>query len=338
MKILAIGDMHFKDNQSYADYIEDGRVSEKKEVLDFIVASASDCDHVVLLGDNFNSKNNSSETNRAFVEFIERFGSKQTYIISGNHEKKGNGKTAIDFLGEIHNPNWHIFTRPGTVTVGKTRLDFLPFMLASELGVETPEEASAVMLEGMTGGGILFTHHAITGTTFNGIKTDTLREPVLSKVKFEKKYEMIVAGHIHVPQQYGKVLITGSVFTSEVGETEKYIWKIETDDMTVEKLTVPQRGIVKLTDPTEEELDDLPSNWIVKTIVTNKKTNVADLKFLLSRFHASLIIEDYPDERKKVAIEKDAAFDFSIEALLKLYSEAKGVELEKLLAGLQLIS
>ena len=73
MKILLIGDTHWKDNLSYADYISDGRVAEKKEILDFIIESSKDCDHIVFLGDFFNSKNNSSEVNRQAVEFLEKF-------------------------------------------------------------------------------------------------------------------------------------------------------------------------------------------------------------------------------------------------------------------------
>lgn len=346
MKILCIGDMHFKDNLSYADYVADKRIAEKKGVLDLIVELASDCEHVVLLGDNFNSKNNSSETNREFVEFIERFGAKETYIISGNHEKKGDGKTAIDFLGEIHKKNWHIFTRPGTVSVGEEaspiKLDFLPYMLNSELEVETPEEASKEMVKGLKGGDILFAHHAITGTSFNGIKTEMLHEPVLSKEKLEKKYKLVVAGHIHVPQQYGKVLITGSVFTSEVGETEKFIWKIDTDTMIVNQFKIPQRKIYKLEwqfDPDGgSEILGMDRHAIIKCTVKDKRVDIENVKRCLADFDASLLIEDYPDDRKKVKIEEGAAFDFSIEALLKLYAESKGVDHEKLVKGLELIS
>lgn len=342
MKILVVGDMHFKDNLSYADYVADKRVEEKVGVLDFVVEMASDCEHVVLLGDNFNSKNNSSETNRAFVEFIERFGSKETYILSGNHEKKGDGKTAIDFLGEVHKKNWHIFTRPSSVSVGKKsapiKLDFLPYMLNSELGVETHEEATKKIVKSLDGGDILFAHHVITGSVVHGIETEIFREPILPQEKLEKKYKMIVAGHIHAPQQYGKVTIAGSVFTSEVGETEKFIWKIDTDTMTIEKTMVPQRGIYKMVDPTEEELAKIPKNSIVKVIVTKKNTDIEKLQGILDKFDAMLLIEDYPDDRKKMKIEKGQAFDFSIEALLKLYAESKGVDHQKLVRGLELIS
>lgn len=344
MKILCIGDTHFKDSLSYADYVSDRRIAEKKEILDFIIKESSDCEHIVFLGDNFHSKNNSSEVNREFVEFIERFGDKQVYVISGNHEKKGDGKTAIDFLGEVKKKNWHIFTRPSAISIDGVKLDFLPYMLNSELGVENSEEATKYIMNHLDGGDILFTHHNITGTSFNGISTDTLKGVVLPKEELEKKYKLIVAGDIHVPQQYGRVVITGSLFTSEVGELEKFIWKIDPNAernphqaIGLYKLKVPNRPIYKLTNPTPLELTKLPKNAILKIIVTDKNISIEELKVVASGLDAYLIIEDYPNERAKMHIEK-GAIDFNIESLLKMYSEAKKVDYQKLVSGLELIN
>jgi predicted phosphodiesterase len=339
-----IGDMHMRDNLSYADHIQDGRVGERKEVLDFIVESFKDCKHIVFMGDNFNSRNNSSETNRMFVEFLERFNeddkliSKDIYILAGNHEKKGDGKTAIDFIGEIDKPNWHVFTKPDAMELGKLKVDFLPYMLNSEIGVETSEEATKEIMKHLANDyDILFAHHSISGTSFNGIKTDTLSEVVLPKAKLEKKYKLIVAGHIHVPQQYGKILITGSVFTDTVNEVEKFIWKID-KDLNIEKIKLPCREIHKLENPTLGHLTGLPKSSIVKIVLTDKKISAEEMKAVAEGFDAHLIIEDYPDTRKKAHIEEGAAFDFSITALLKLYSEEKKIDYQKLLKGFELIN
>lgn len=343
--------MHMRDSLSYSEYISDGRKTEKETILDFIVKQSSDCEHIVLMGDNFNSRNNSSETNRQFVNLLERFGSKEVYIISGNHEKKGDGKTAIDFIGEIKKENWHVFTSPGSISlitkhqsVGLStskqepvfKMDFLPYMLNSELEVENNTEAINLIMKNLDGGDILFAHHSITGSSLKGIKTDLLNEIVLPREKLEKKYKLIVAGHIHEHQQYKRVLITGSVFTSEVGETEKFIWKID-DQIGIEKIKVPAREIHKLVDPTPLEITKLPKDSIAKIILTDKKIDPEEIKTVASGLDAYLLIEDYKDQRKKAHIEEGASFDFSIEALLKLYSEEKGVNLEKLLKGLELI-
>lgn len=338
MKIGCIGDLHFKDNLSYADYISDRRVGEKKEVLDCIVNSFKNCDAVVILGDNFNSKNNTSETNRSFVEFIERFNDKEVFIIAGNHEKRGDGKSAIDFLGEIKKPNWHIFTRPGSFPLKNLKLDFLPFMSKSELGVENNIQSTEYVISHLDGGDILFTHHAISGTSFNGISVDNYidKEILLPKKELENKYKLVVAGHIHDPKQYGRTVVTGSVFTDSVGELKKYVWIIN-DDFTLEPIALPGRPILKLENPTYKDLEELPNNCIVKVTLTDKSIDVEDLKSLLKKFDAWLIIENYPSERKKMHIEKGAAFDFSIDNLLKLYSQERKVDLSKLMKGMSLI-
>jgi DNA repair exonuclease SbcCD nuclease subunit len=96
-----IGDLHFKESLGYAEYIKDHRVGEKKKILDFIVEEFSDCDAVVFMGDQLNSRNNTSEVIRDFVSFVERFDGKEVFIIKGNHESTPHGRSAIDFMKEI---------------------------------------------------------------------------------------------------------------------------------------------------------------------------------------------------------------------------------------------
>lgn len=338
MKILCIGDTHFKDNLSYAEHISDQRVAEKKEILDFVVKQAEDCEHIVFLGDVFHSKNNSSETNRQVVEFLERFENKQVYIISGNHDKKGDGKTAVDFLGAIKKDNWHVFTKHSLVNIEGKKFDFLPYMLNSELGVTDNTAAIKYIMEYLDGGDILFTHHNISGTYLHtNMLVDTVSSIVLPQKELEERYKLIIAGDIHSPQQYGNVTITGSLFTAEVGEKEKFIWKID-EEMKVEKIKVPCRPIYKLIDPTDEQLSKVPDNAIIKVIVTVNGTDIESMKEKLKRFDASLLIEDYPSERKKMNIDENNAMDFSIENLLKMYSEVKNVDYQKLVRGLELLN
>jgi len=330
------GDLHARDFLGYSDYISDRREGEKKAVLDCIVDSFKDCEHVVLLGDIFHQKNNSSETNRWVIEFLERFGNKHIYMISGNHCTKGNGKTAIDFIKEIKKDNWHVFTKPTQETIGELKVSFLPYMMNSELEVETYEESTKAIMKQLSGGDILFAHHAISGTTFNGIKTDLLKEVVLPKDELEKKYKLVVAGHIHEPQQVNNVLIAGSIFTNEVGEHEKFVWKLKSD-LSIEKILLPNRKIYKIEDPTTEVLNGIKTDSIVKVVVTKTGTDIEALKKELAKFDAFLLIENYPNTRKKMHID-EGAMDFSVESLLKLYSKERKVDLAKLLKGLEIIN
>jgi len=334
-KILVIGDMHLKDHLSYSEYIDGGRQNEKDEILELMVNESMDCDCVVFLGDFFNSKNNSSEVNRQAVEFLERFHS-DIYIISGNHEKKGDGTTALDFLKEIKNKSWHIYTEiDSTILLGK-EVCFLPNMLNCELGVSNRDDAVDVILKKIGKGDILFAHHAISGTTFNGIKTDVLSEVVLPREVLEKNFKLVVGGHIHDPQEVDRTVIAGSSFTNQVGEVERFIWKIN-DDLSVEKIELPCREIHKIENPTIESLSKIKKDSIVKAVLTKKGgMDIDDLKKELSKFDAYLLIENYPSKRKKAHIE-EGAFDFSIEALLELYAKEKKVDVKLLLKGLELI-
>ena len=331
-----MGYTHFRDFLSYDSYINNGRSAEKKEILDFILESSKDCDHIVFLGDFFSSRNNSSETNRQAVEFLEKFKNKEIYIINGNHEKKGDGKTAIDFLKEIKHSSWHIFTRPHDTQIGNLKVSFLPYVLKSELSAENDEQSTEKIIKDLPGGDILFAHYSVSDTTFNGISTNSLKEVVLSKAKLEEKYKQVIAGHIHMPGIFGKTILTGSVFNNEVGEIEKFIWKID-ENLKVEQIKLPGRGIYKMLNPTTEELAKLPKESIVKVIITDKKMNIEEIKDNLTRFDASLVLEQFPDERKKMHNIQEGALDFSPESLLKLYSEERGIELRKLLMGLELI-
>lgn len=337
-KILVLGDLHMKENLSYSQYISDGRVAEKKEILDFIVKQSEDCKHVVLLGDVFNSKNNSSIVNRDATKFIERFEKKNVYIISGNHCKRGDGSTALDFLKEIKNkPNWHVFTKVDYVEVDGLKMSFLPYMLNSELEVETHEEAIKQIMKILNPADILFAHHSISGTMFNGGKVDLLKEVVLPREELEKKFKLVIAGHIHQAQQVGNTIISGNVFTDYVGEIEKFIWKVD-EKFEVEKIKVPGRPIYKIENPRESQLVEIPHSSIVKAIITDKKLDIENIKNLLSKFDAYILIEDYPNSRTKAHIEDGAVLDFGIEALLRLYSEEKGVDLSQLLKGLEIIN
>jgi DNA repair exonuclease SbcCD nuclease subunit len=210
-------------------------------------------------------------------------------------------------------------------------------MLKSELGAETNEEGTKLMMKNLSGGDILFMHHAMKGFMANGIKTDTFGEPLFSQIALEKLYKLVVAGHVHDPQVKGRTIITGSVFKEIIGETEKFIWKINPEDGLFEKIALPGRPIIKVWgDDIAEKLRTTPQNSIVKTVVTSKSVDIEDLKKKLKKFDASLLIEDYPNTRVKAHI-KNGAFDFSIETLLKLYSEERKVDYQRLLNGLFLI-
>ena len=337
-KILCVGDLHMKDMLSYGDYIKDQRTSERQEVLDFIVKSAEDCGSVVFMGDNFDHKNNSAEVVRGFIEFVERFKEKQLYIISGNHEKKGDGKTAIDFIREINNPNWHIMNKLTIgVSIEDIKVDFLPFLLKSEMGVETDIELTKEIMKHLKHGRILFHHHMVEGLSVNNlVVTDQFKEPILPKEELEKRYELVIGGHIHVAQNEGKIWVAGNVFNTVVGDIGKSILKINVSTMEVEKINLPGRMICQIFNPNISELMAIPKDSIVKAIITEKGTDIENLKKSLERFDAYILSEQYPNKREKIHFE-EGALDMDLDKLLKIYSNEKKVDFTNLMGGWELI-
>jgi len=335
--IGVISDMHLKERLSYSDYIEDKRIPEREEILDFIVDTFKDCDTIVFGGDQLNSRNNTSEILRYFVNFLERFKDKKLYILAGNHEKFGDGRSALDFLKEIKNkPNWTIIT-DGVITVGK--MIFCPYFTKSELGVKTDEQGTKKIMKMLKEGDILFCHHAISNTvTTSGCQTNIFREIVLPKDELEKMYRLVVGGHIHQPQADKKTIVAGSVFNNEMSETQKYIWKINQDNFSVQQIKLPGRGVYKAENPTIESLKDIKKDNIVKAIFTDikKKDTVEVIKKELKKFDAYLILEQYPNQRKKVHFE-EGMLEFDTEELLKVYAKEKNVDFKRLKSGLDLI-
>lgn len=341
-KILVLGDMHLKDRLSYADYVEDGRQKEKDDILNFIVGQAKDCTQVVFMGDNLHSRSNSPHVIKELTNFIERLDDKEVFIISGNHESFATGQTAIDYLKEIKGKNWHVITDE-TASFGI--LSFCPFFTKSELGTNDNEAGAEEIMKRLKPGEILFHHHAVADCIVgSGTPVDNFPEPVLPRAKLEKRFKLIVGGHIHSPQVRNRTIVTGSVFTNEVGELEKFIWKVNPTDFTYEQIKLPCRPIYKLEIfkdlPAQTEWDKFDKNGIIKTIIKEKKTEaeIDELKKKLSEFSAYVLLEQVPHERKKLHYDEgQALLEFSTEQLLEVYAKDRGVPLELLKKGFELI-
>jgi DNA repair exonuclease SbcCD nuclease subunit len=339
MSIGVVGDLHLKSHLSYSNYIADGRSAEKKEILDFIVKTFEDCKKVVFMGDNLNYRNNPSDVLRELVALIERFEGKEIFIIGGNHEKRSNGESAIDFLKEVKNPKWHVITN--TVETFDDMV-FCPFFTKVELETDSNKEGSSIILKKIGTGKILFSHYMISGSTLqSGMAAEILDEIILPADKLSKKFDLIINGHIHTPQTKDNVIITGSIFNNEVGETQKYIWKVNEKTLKTEQIKLPGRGIHKLENPTIEDIEKIKKSSIVKVIITSSKvtsSQLTELKKSLEKFDAYVLLEQIPQTRKKLHFGKgESVLEFSIEKLLEMYAKEKEVDYEKLKKAFELI-
>ena len=344
MPIGVIGDLHFRENLSYSDYISDRRVGEEKEILDFIVNSFSDCDKIVFMGDQLNSRTNSSLTLKKLVNFVERFSGKEIYMLKGNHECFGDGRSAIDFLAEINNDKWHIINR---TPININGMVFCPYMTNAELGAKDNEEALKIIMDlilmakGKDKGKILFHHNAIYDTVVNsGRSVNDFPEPILPAKELEKEFDLIVGGHIHKPQRKDNILVTGSIFNNEVNEIKKSIFKIDEDTLEIETINLPGRKIYKLEDPKDEDLEKIEKESIVKVILTKKiaSVEITKLKEKLKIFDAYILVEQIPKTKKKMHYgEGESVLEFTIEELLGVYSKDKKIDNKKIKRGFELI-
>jgi len=348
-KILVIGDLHSKSKLSYDEYVKGGRDKEKENIYNFIINSAMDCDYVVLLGDVFNGRSNHPEVIREFTSFLERFDNKEVYIISGNHCKFGSGETALDYLREIKNKKWHIITRTAEkYQLGGISATFCPYFTKAELGAKDNEEALKLIMEKLLPADILFHHHTMgQDGKIAGLPLDInqLPEPVFNLKELNKLFKLSFGGHIHKSTtKFKHAIVSGSIFNNEVGETQKYIWKIDGDNPkwteSVEQIALPGRSIYKIENPTIDELTKLKADSIVKAIITIKKTDkeLEELKDSLKRFDAHILVERIPKQRKKMHYDgKESILEFSTEKLLEVYAKEKNIDYADLKHGFELI-
>ena len=340
MKILVIGDMHLRVELPYSSAFLDGRREEWKEVKETILKTAEKCDAVVFLGDVLNLKHNHSSVIREMVEFLKAFGEKEIHIISGNHERYGKS-TALDFLQRMNYKNWTIYTEPTLTKVMDIPAMMIPFMTPASLCVETKEEGAdeVIRILPKTTTPLSFIHHAIEGSSVRNKEIDYTKdffnEIILPKDVIKEKFVHTFAGHIHEKQTLSPgIVVTGSVFTHEIGEHKKSIWVYDNGEIT--EIALPVREIHKITWEEYNKENVIPSNSIVKCYITSRETDIEVVKKFLKQFDASLVVEQYPSEREKVHFD-DGALDLSVEGLLKLYADTKKLSYTDIKEGFELI-
>jgi molybdopterin-guanine dinucleotide biosynthesis protein len=106
-------------------------------------------------------------------------------------------------------------------------------------------------------------------------------------------------------------------------------------------LPLPGRPIFKLENPSIDALNDIVEQSIVKVVLTEEcpTEKLEEIKEKLKEFDAYILIENYKHKREKISFGNgEAMMDFSIENLLKTYSEVKKVDYNKLINAYKLLS
>lgn len=338
MKILIIGDQHFRSQLPYAGAFKDGRRSEWEAVKQMIHEEATKCDVVVLMGDNFNSKHNNSPVNAEFVSFLKWFGSKPIHMLAGNHERLGE-QTALDFLKELHIPNWHVYTTPTHVSLGEITLQFLPYMTPGTVGAANNEQARDNVMAMLKPASYMFHHHIVESTKWEGGDSSIVNELVLP-ASVEEQYTMVFGGHIHSPSRVtDKTWVVGNIFTNEVGEHEKFIFILDTDTNTVEQKKLPCRPIYKVDVQQATSYSDIPAYSIVKATVRDPffVGQRAHINSLFAHVDAFVLVEQFSKQRKRVDLSETGALDLSIDNLLKVYCNQRKISFPDIRSAFDLL-
>lgn len=341
--------MHLKEKMGYSDFVFDKRKKEKEDVLNFILDLSKDCDKVIFLGDQLNGRNNPSEVIKEFVNYVEKFKC-EVIIIAGNHEKKGDGRSAIDFMKEISGKNWHIITDEIKEIDGDV---FCPYFFKGEMEVDNNVDATNKLLKSLLKKEFkdknLFIHHAVSGYNIKSersggkegkvLDTNLLCEILLPKKEVVTHFKKIICGHIHTPynKKNDKVFYAGSIFSNEINEGSKYVYKMENDEIVPHKL--PGREIIRLEDPTVEDIEKEDKSSILKVVLNKKPSEEKGeaIKEALGEFDGSVLVEDYKVDRKIVKF-MDGELDLDPVNLMKIYAEERKVDFKKLSDGYNFIT
>lgn len=344
MKVLIVGDAHFRHQLPYSTALPDGRASEWEGVKTFLKELSQDCGEIVLMGDNLNSKHNHSSVNSEFVQFLHGFGNKRIHMLVGNHERYGHS-SALDFIKETARENWLVYDVISHVEIGGKDVLMLPFLTAGVLGAKDLVEAQQKLtatLKGVGGMDYLFHHHVSEGTIWSQTAdTEDLHEVLVAKEVFPQ-FKKVIGGHIHKRAWVtDNVLVTGNLFTNEVGEHDKAVFILDTETNEITEHKVPCRGIFKVEVREAAEIpEDIPDASIVKVTVVDpalQGAGVTAIRELCERFDAYVLVEQYPRKRKRIQISEAGALDFSLDNLIKVYAEARKVPHTELKMGLELL-
>jgi len=112
---------------------------------------------------------------------------------------------------------------------------------------------------------------------------------------------------------------------------------LDTEKEEVEEVEMPVRGIFRVKDPSEDDIEEIPKYSIVKVIITSRDTDLEKLKESLNKFDSYIIIEQYKNKRKKVGLIQHGGLDLSIDNLLKIYSKEKDISYSDLKSALEFI-
>lgn len=216
-KIHLVGDLHLGIRNNAIEWLE---IQKKWLLEDFIQSVDSDFDQdrdiLILEGDIFHSRESvniriQTESFGIFSQLAKKF-KRGVYIILGNHDVYYKDKNDINSVKSLSylSDNIHVFERHELLTINRQHTFLmLPW-------VEDLTKLAAIIEDNKEEADYIVCHTDVKGLTLNkwakvehGIELNAL-----------KSYKRVYSGHIHIRQEKGNLLYTGTPYQMDRGDRD----------------------------------------------------------------------------------------------------------------------
>jgi exonuclease SbcD len=294
-KILFIGDLHLGKHWLGVDLLEEQRDILLTQIPAHCAAKQPDI--VVVCGDIFDSihpRKGALELWEAFLGLLARRNI-ELVVISGNHDNT----SLIEYGSSLFPTNINIAAETKTALVkefGDIRIVAVPFVRPTDFNVDSYMDAVCVAVRGVEEDdskfNILVTHNQYGGLGYDDNER-IANDGVCEREGFKQSFDLVVAGHIHKPEDDENFHYVGSImpFTfAEAGPHRCLLFEI--DGKKIVQHDLPLKPKYDILDVVVEELTDdieLPTDKYIR-IKTQKTDHLLEQR-LKKRYPLLLKIE-----------------------------------------------
>ena len=320
MKVLVFSDLHYHlKNMNTAhrclQTIED-------------IAIQSGINHIFCLGDFWHEKSMlRSEVLRKVFSFF-KSSRMQWHILVGNHDLETTLDTAgnaLDILNIIENVE--VISEPKMIG----NCFFIPFCRSAD-------EFRAIV-ERIPAESVVLIHQGVEGAAYSSGVAH------VSEIKQEdlKKFDLVISGHIHAPQQFGNLVYVGSPMSHTFSEAGEKKGAIILDDSSkrFERVCIdnlPRHIAIDVEIPSVEEFVEITQSKLIEVKAKqedNIRVRVLGEKGVLKLIDKSMIEMPFENlvlqrvetsDNKKRTIEETLSYD---EMVVKYLDESPNSEISK---------